>query len=60
MPTETDDEDFNKLLAELEKESEVSKPLLEKEIKKNKDEKKELNYEDPIDDETERTEENTW
>ncbi len=64
--TEQDSNDGNseidKLLAELENDGvpEESDIIVEKQIKKNIDEKKELNYEDTPDDTTERNEENTW
>lgn len=57
--TEIDSDDGNpemdKLLAELENDGVSEESTIPK-----KDKKEELNYEDPIDDETERTDENTW
>ncbi len=52
---------MDKLLAELEKDAVPEESELNNKIK-NKIEKKqdELNYEDSIDDETKRTEDNTW
>ncbi len=47
---------MDKLLAELEKEAVPE----ESDFNNKKDNKKELDYEDPIDDETERNEDNTW
>jgi len=46
---------MDKLLAELENDGVSEESTIPK-----KDKKEELNYEDPIDDETERTDENTW
>ncbi len=63
--TENDSNDGNaemdNLLAELEKDAVPEESELNNKIK-NKIEKKqdELNYEDSIDDETKRTDENTW
>ncbi len=64
LESDEDSAEMDKLLAELEKDSlsEDSDVIIEKQIKKAKDENKakELNWEDPIDEEIERTEENTW
>ncbi len=46
MPHDSDDPELDKLLAELEKEGEESKPIIDKQIQKAKDEKK---YDEYID-----------
>ncbi len=54
MSTNSDDPNFDKLLAELEKKGEEPKPIIEKQIKKNRDEQ---DYEYTVkDNETEKTE----
>jgi len=57
--TEIDSDDGNpeldKLLAELENDG-----VSEESNTSKKDDKKEMQYDDPVDEETERTEENTW
>lgn len=62
MSTDSDDPELDKLLAELEKEGEEPKPIINKQIQKAKDENREKevhewtdadNYDGPTDEETE-------